>query len=92
MFSPANTSSELSDYADKGLPFRDAPPDIIQGKVLAEVLVEDGHCQVYIVNLDDSYGNGLAQNLTDPFRKDWGNVIEAVAYYLQAQTFRGRGG
>ena len=43
MFSPANTSSTLSTYEDKGLYFRDAPPDIIQGKVLAEVLAEDGH-------------------------------------------------
>jgi hypothetical protein len=33
-FSPANTSPELSDYADKGLYFRTAPPDVYQGDVL----------------------------------------------------------
>ena len=35
-FSPANTSKTLSDYPDKGLYFRTAPPDILQGAVLGE--------------------------------------------------------
>ena len=34
-FSPANTSNKLSDYADKGLYFRTAPPDILQGAVVS---------------------------------------------------------
>ena len=34
MFSPANTSKQLSDYPDKGLYFRHAPSDILQGQVL----------------------------------------------------------
>jgi ABC-type branched-subunit amino acid transport system substrate-binding protein len=87
MFSPANTSSTLSDYEDKGLYFRDAPPDIIQGKVLAEVIAEDGYSSVYILNLDDAYGNGLAENLTSSFEESGGEVIDAVAYDPQAQTF-----
>jgi ABC-type branched-subunit amino acid transport system substrate-binding protein len=87
MFSPANTSSTLSDYEDKGLYFRDAPPDIIQGKVLAEVLAEDGHSSIYILNLDDAYGNGLAENLTTSFEESGGEVIAATAYDPQAQTF-----
>ena len=33
-FSPANTSKTLSDYPDKGLYFRTAPSDILQGAVL----------------------------------------------------------
>ena len=45
MFSPANTSKKLSTYADKGLYFRNAPSDILQGGVLAEVIAEDGNVQ-----------------------------------------------
>ena len=33
-FSPANTSKKLSDYPDKGLYFRTAPSDILQGAVI----------------------------------------------------------
>ena len=42
-FSPANTSTELSDYPDKGLYFRTAPPDIHQGDVIGQFIVNDGH-------------------------------------------------
>jgi ABC-type branched-subunit amino acid transport system substrate-binding protein len=87
MFSPANTSSTLSDYPDKGLYFRDAPPDIIQGKVLSEVLADDNNSSIFVLNLDDAYGNGLAKNLKDSFTESGGEVIDTVAYDPQAQTF-----
>lgn len=65
-FSPANTSPKLTDYADNGLFFRNAPPDDLQGAVLAEIIIADGAQSVYILALDDAYGTGLA------------NVVEAV--------------
>ena len=65
-FSPANTSPTLTDYADNGLFFRNAPPDDLQGAVLAEIIIADGNQSVYIMALDDAYGTGLA------------NVVEAV--------------
>lgn len=65
-FSPANTSPKLTAYADNGLYFRNAPPDDLQGAVLAEIIVADGVQSVYILALDDAYGTGLA------------NVIEEV--------------
>ena len=54
------------------------PPDIIQGKVLSEVIAEDSYSSIYILNLDDSYGNGLAENLTSSFEETGGEVIDAV--------------
>lgn len=63
MFSPANTSKEFTNYADKGLYFRNAPSDILQGQVLGEVLAEDGNTSVYILALNDDYGTGLAADL-----------------------------
>ena len=35
--SPANTSDELTSYADKGLYFRTAPPDVLQGRVAGDI-------------------------------------------------------
>ena len=68
MFSPANTSKKLSTYADKGLYFRDAPSDILQGGVLADTVVEDGNSNVYILALNDDYGTGLAEDFTEGLR------------------------
>jgi len=87
MFSPANTSKELSDYDDKGLYFRNAPSDILQGAVLAEVIAEDGNSAIAIINLDDSYGNGLAEDLTQSFEEGGGEVLTTVPYAPDAQTF-----
>lgn len=87
MFSPANTSKELSTYDDKGLYFRNAPSDILQGSVLAEVIAEDGNSTISIINLDDSYGNGLAEDLTTYFGEGGGEVLTTVQYAPDAQTF-----
>ena len=63
MFSPANTSTKLSNYADKGLYFRTAPADILQGSVLADAMVKAGSTKVYVLALNDDYGTGLSKDL-----------------------------
>jgi len=87
MYSPANTSKTLSDYADRGLYFRNAPSDILQGRVLGEVVADDGHTTVAILALDDAYGTGLAEDFTASFEASGGEVVETVIYDPQAQTF-----
>jgi ABC-type branched-subunit amino acid transport system substrate-binding protein len=86
-FSPANTSKQFSDYDDKGLYFRLGPSDILQGQVLAEVIAEDGAASLVIVNFDDDYGNGLAEDLKASFEAGGGEVIDTITYDPQAQTF-----
>ena len=61
-FSPANTSKTLSDYPDKGLYFRTAPSDILQGAVLGEVIAGDGLASVAIIARNDAYGTGLVED------------------------------
>ena len=61
-FSPANTSKTLSDYPDKGLYFRTAPSDILQGAILGEIIAGDGVATVGIVARNDSYGTGLVED------------------------------
>lgn len=87
MFSPANTSKQFSDYDDKGLYFRLGPSDILQGQVLAEVIAEDGNASLVILNFDDDYGNGLAEDLAASFTAGGGEVIDTITYDPQAQTF-----
>jgi ABC-type branched-subunit amino acid transport system substrate-binding protein len=87
MFSPANTSKQFSDYPDKGLYFRLGPSDILQGQVLSEVIAEDGYTSIVIMNFDDDYGNGLAEDLTASFEAGGGEVVDTITYDPQAQTF-----
>jgi ABC-type branched-subunit amino acid transport system substrate-binding protein len=86
-FSPANTSKQFSDYPDEGLYFRLGPSDILQGQVLAEVIADDGNGTLVILNFDDDYGNGLAEDLAASFTESGGEVLDTITYDPQAQTF-----
>jgi ABC-type branched-subunit amino acid transport system substrate-binding protein len=86
-FSPANTSKQFSDYPDRGLYFRLGPSDILQGQVVAGLIAEDGHANVVILNFDDDYGNGLAEDLAASFTESGGEVIDTITYDPQATTF-----
>ena len=79
-FSPANTSAALTDYADKGLYFRTAPSDVLQGVVLGNLIAEDGHQKISLIVLNDSYGTGLAEFVTKAFEAAGGEVLAAPTY------------
>ncbi|MFG1657703.1 ABC transporter substrate-binding protein [Micromonospora chersina] len=63
LFSPSNTDAGLSTVDDKGLYFRTAPPDSLQGRALADVIMRDGPHKIAIVARKDSYGEGLQENV-----------------------------
>ncbi len=86
-FSPANTSPKLTSYADNGLFFRNAPPDDLQGAVLAEVIVADGAQSVYIMALDDAYGTGLANVVEEVLTAAGVKVLGKKIYDPKATTF-----
>lgn len=61
-FSPANTSDEFTCWQDAGLYFRTAPPDVLQGQALAQVMTSDGAQRVTLLARNDPYGSGLANS------------------------------
>ena len=63
LFSPSNTDAGLSEVDDKGLYFRTAPSDILQGRALADVIIRDGPEKIVLVARRDSYGEGLQGNV-----------------------------
>jgi len=79
-FSPANTSAALTTYEDKGLYFRTAPSDVLQGEVLGNLIAEDGHQKISMIVLNDSYGTGLAEFVTAAFTAAGGEVLAAPTY------------
>ncbi len=79
-FSPANTSAAFTTYEDNGLYWRTAPSDVLQGEVLGNWLAEDGHQNIAMLVLNDSYGTGLAQFTTETFEAAGGSVLAAPTY------------
>lgn len=87
LFSPANTSPALSDYADKGLYFRTAPPDIYQGDVLGQKVLQDGNQTVAILALNDAYGTGLSDAAEKTIIAGGGEVVVKKIYDPTAASF-----
>jgi ABC-type branched-subunit amino acid transport system substrate-binding protein len=87
MFSPANTSKKFSDYDDNGLYFRTAPSDILQGQVLADTIIGDGHSNVYALVMNDDYGTGLFEDLTNGLEGGGATVVGDSVYDPKAADF-----
>jgi ABC-type branched-subunit amino acid transport system substrate-binding protein len=87
-FSPANTSPDFTDYPDKGLYFRTAPSDVLQGRVLGNLIVADGNQSVGILALQDAYGTGLSKNISEAVKGSQGQVTpDPVIYDPKAAEF-----
>jgi Periplasmic binding protein len=88
-FSPANTADDFTTYDDNGLYFRTAPPDTLQARALADLVIADGNQSVGIMALNDPYGTGLAENtlknLVDSGVPE--DSIRSITYDPQAQNF-----
>ncbi|MEJ3743012.1 ABC transporter substrate-binding protein [Actinomycetes bacterium KLBMP 9797] len=69
LFSPCNTDAGLSTVDDKGLYFRTAPSDLLQGRALADVIMRDGPQRIAIVARKDAYGEGLQSNVRTELEK-----------------------
>ncbi|MDT3316771.1 ABC transporter substrate-binding protein [Microbacterium sp. KSW4-11] len=79
-FSPANTSAAFTGYEDKGLYWRTAPSDVLQGEVLGNLIAGDGAETLGMIILNDSYGTGLACFTKAAFENAGGKVVSASLY------------
>jgi ABC-type branched-subunit amino acid transport system substrate-binding protein len=85
--SPANTSTAFSDYDDNGFYFRTAPSDVLQGRVLGDAVLADGHANVAILALQDAYGETLAEQATTAIQDGGGTVVYEEFYDPKATDF-----
>ncbi|MCW2532421.1 MAG: ABC-type branched-chain amino acid transport system, Extracellular ligand-binding receptor [Blastococcus sp.] len=88
-FSPANTSDSFTTYADNGLYFRTAPPDLFQGQVLADLVSQDGNQSVGILAQNGEYGTGLAEQIVKNLDSAGlsGDSVKSVYYDPTASDF-----
>ncbi len=85
--SMANTSPELTTFEDGGMYWRTAPSDVLQGRVLGNLILGDGHQTVGILVLQDSYGEGLANYTEVSIGDGGGSVVDTEFYDPAAATF-----
>jgi hypothetical protein len=85
--SPANTSPELTTAPDRGLYWRTAPSDVLQGAFVGSLVLQDGYTKVAIMSLQDSYGDGLNANVTKAITEGGGEIVANVVYDPKAADF-----
>ena len=87
MVSPSNTSPQFTKIDKKGFYARTAPSDLLQGDVLASLLVAHGVQTVSINSRADSYGRGLAEATAAAFEAAGGTVKTIVYHATDASEF-----
>ncbi|TXR57494.1 ABC transporter substrate-binding protein [Quadrisphaera setariae] len=85
--SPANTSPDFTDYPDRGLYWRTAPSDVLQGRVMGDLLLQDNHLDVATITLDDPYGSGLQSNIQKSLEAGGGKIVANKVFNPDAATF-----
>ncbi|KUP98543.1 ABC transporter substrate-binding protein [Thermobifida cellulosilytica] len=85
--SGSNTSPALSTYEDGGYYFRTAPSDLMQGPVLAETILADGHQSVAIAYRADDYGEGLANSVAEALEASGAEITAKESYDPNATNF-----
>ncbi|MEO7127214.1 MAG: ABC transporter substrate-binding protein [Nakamurella sp.] len=92
--SGSNTGVILTDYKGKmngstQLYYRTAPSDALQGPVLGNMVLADGHSKIAIVARADDYGKGLAKAVADAITAGGGTVVMNDTYDPKATDFSG---
>ncbi len=85
MFSPANTSPDFTTYDDNGLYFRTAPSDLLQGQVLADLILE-GSLSTGVIYRQEPYGEGLANAFRAAYEAAGGEITDFIAYPPEGVT------
>jgi branched-chain amino acid transport system substrate-binding protein len=85
--SPANTAPSLSTYADDGYYFRTAPSDVLQGRVLGNLITGDGNETVGFLTIQDPYGTGLYENAKISIEAAGGSVVANEEFATGTKNF-----
>lgn len=78
--SGVNTGDAFTDYDDGGYYFHTVPSNVLQGPVLANRIVEDGHARVAIASRADDYGRSLSGSVADALREVGAEVTTETSY------------
>lgn len=85
MISPSASSTVISSLVDKNLVWRTIPSDAFQGKIAADYVKNTlSISEVGILNIDNFYGNGLAEEFANHFTSLGGAIVTQQPYEEKA--------
>lgn len=84
MITPASTSPALTDRQNNGFFYRVPPSDALQGKVMAQLLEDDGVDSIATVFVNNDYGQGFNDVLVNEYD---GTVEAEVSFDNDATQF-----
>lgn len=87
--SNASTSPVITGLEDNGYLFRTVPSDKLQGKVLGDIVHEQGVRDVAAVYVNNDYGEGLAEVFKGRFEELGGKVHAMLPYEKGKASYRG---
>ena len=85
--SGSNTAPTFTTYKDGGYYFRTAPSDAMQGPVLANQMIQDGHSNIALVGRGDDYGKGLVNATAKALESAGAQVAAKVIYDPKSPNF-----
>lgn len=86
--SPSNTGIALDDHPARDFYLRTAPSDVMQGTVLANEIIADGHETIAIIARQDAYGEGLAAQTREVYEANGGQLaLDPIIYDPGAAEF-----
>jgi len=90
MVSPSATSPEISDQPWTEWLFRTTPHDAFQGRVLAQVVIDEGYTKLATIVQDNPYGVGLESALIDALEsEEWqGEHVVSVHFDQTKMDYR----
>jgi ABC-type branched-subunit amino acid transport system substrate-binding protein len=74
MMSPGSTSPAITELEDDDWINRTAPSDGLQGLIASAIAQREGLSNVYVINIDDPYGNGLRRVFSEEFEAAGGTA------------------
>ncbi len=86
-FSSAATSPDFTEYDEGELFFRTSPSDVLQGRVLADLIIQEGSTTVGLMALQDPYGEGLLNYTKLPLEEQGAEIVTDFVYDPKAQSF-----
>jgi ABC-type branched-subunit amino acid transport system substrate-binding protein len=81
------TSPAITDFGDDDYLFRVVASDLYQGQALAGLAINKSVTKAYVLNLDNAYGNGVAEQFKKKFKELGGTITGEIAYDPEASSF-----
>jgi len=87
--SSASTAPAITTLEDGDFLFRTTPNDALQGRVLGDLVNEEGYGTVAVIYVNNDYGLGQSEAFARRFGELGGTISSSIAYEEKQASYRG---